>query len=319
MAKPLKTLVFCGFVVVSGAACSLLLDTSNEQQCSSDQDCTTRGGGFVGLSCQNHVCVALDGGSEAAPPVDAGPWGCLGDVQVPTPTSQNVNVIVPLVDLATKMPVMATDVVARVCAKIDVNCNSPLATTQPDANGLLHLTLAAGFDGFVLITPIIPSSDAGTDGGDPDAGSADAAPPDVFVPSFVFFNPPIENDLTYAAIVLVRESALGQIAAVEGTAIDPSLGAVFMETEDCNAQAAAGVSITLDETTTTTQGFYFKNDFPVLNAPSTDVSGYAGFVNVPLGARTIKGTLEATQQTIGTATVFTRASMISYTVMAPSP
>lgn len=273
----------------------------------------------MGLTCQNHVCVGGAGdASDGGPPLEAGPWSCLGNVEFPDAGAAQVNVIVPLVDLSTKMPVTAADVAARVCAKIDVNCNSPLATTQPDANGLLHLTLTAGFDGFVLITPIVPTSDAGApDGGD--AGDADAAAPDVFVPSFVFFNPPIEKDLTYAAIVMVRLSALGQIAAIEGTSIDPSLGAVFMETVDCTATPAAGVSVTLDSTTTTTQGFYFDKGLPVLNSPSTDVSGYAGFVNVPLGTRTIKGTLEATKQTIGTATVFTRPSMISYTVMAPTP
>lgn len=318
MSRRVACAISLGLLVSAGAACSLLLDTSTEQ-CSVDQDCTNRGGSFVGLTCQNHVCVGTDGGSDAAPPTEAGPWSCLGNVEIPDGSQQQVNVVVPLVDLSTKAPVTATDVAARVCAKIDVNCTSPLTTTAPDANGLLHLTLAAGFDGFVLITPIVPSSDAGA-GDAGDAGDAgEAGPPDIFVPSFVFFNPPIAKDLVYATIVLVRLSALGQIAQVEGTAIDPSLGAVFMETVDCNATPAAGVSVTLDSTSSTTQGFYFDKGLPVLNAPSTDVSGYAGFVNVPLGTRTIKGTLEATKQSIGSATVFTRQSMISYTVMAPSP
>jgi hypothetical protein len=173
---------------------------------------------------------------------------------------------------------------------------------------LLHLTLAAGFDGFVLILPVLP------DGGADDAGEAD-----VLVPSLVFFNPPIAHDLVYTTIVLVKTSALGQIAAVEKTTIDPTLGAVFMETTDCNSQAAAGVSVTLDSTGATTQGFYFSGGLPVLNGAGTDVSGYAGFVNAPLGTRTVKATLNATEQYIGTATVFTRPSMISYTTLAPSP
>jgi len=288
-----------------GVACSLLLDTSKDQ-CTATAQCV---GAFAGMQCVNRVCVAVDSGGNDAGPVDAGPWGCLGDVVVSTPTTTNVNVIVPLVDLSTQKPVTQVDV--RVCAKIDVNCTSPLAVTQPDVSGLLHLTLAAGFDGFVLITPMVP------DGGFPDAG--DGAPPDVVVPSIVFFNPPIEHDLVYTTIVLVKSSALVEIAAVEKTAIDPSLGAVFMETVDCNANPAAGVSVTLDSTGSTTQGFYFSGGLPVLNGSGTDVSGYAGFVNAPLGTRTVKGTLNATQQYIGTATVFTRPSMISYTTLAPSP
>jgi len=282
-----------------GVACSLLLDTT-ANQCTTTQDCVNRGDAFAGLQCVNSVCGS---------PADAGPWACLGDVVVPQSTNVTVDVIVPLIDLATQMPV--TSASALVCAKIDVNCTSPLAATQPDASGLLHLTLQAGFDGFVLVLPVIP------DGGAPDAG--DGGVPDVIVPSIVFFNPPIEHDLTYTTIVLVKTSALAQIAAVEKTTLDPTLGAVFMETVDCNGHPAAGVSVTLDSTGATTQGFYFSGGLPVLNGAGTDVSGFAGFVNAPLGTRTVKASLNATQQYIGTASVFTLASMISYTTLAPSP
>jgi len=200
-----------------------------------------------------------------------------------------------------------------------VNCSAPLPNgdagviVSPDGQGLLHLTLTTNFDGFVLIDPVLP----GDAGPPPDAG--DAGTPNVFVPSLVFFNPPIEHDLLYTTIVMVKTSELGQIAQVEGTAIDPQYGAVFMETVDCDSKPSAGVSVVIDSQTSTTQGFYFKGGLPALNAPSTDQTGYAGFVNVPLGTRTVTGTLQATQQKIGTATVFTKASTISYTTMAPSP
>jgi hypothetical protein len=292
----------------AGAACSFLLDTDVEQ-CTPDAGCS---GKFAGMACVNRVCVT----SEAA--VDAGPWGCLGDVTFPPPPQGNVNVVVPLIDLTSQKPVTAADVFARLCAKIDVNCNSPLSSgdagiiLSPDANGLLHLTFPAGFDGFALIDPVLPDGGAPSDAGD-------AAPPIVFVPSLVFFNPPIDHDLVYSTIVMVKTSELVQIATIEQTPIDPSLGAVFMETVDCNAKPASGVSVTLDSQTSTTQGFYFENGLPKLNASSTDVTGYAGFVNAPLGTRSVTGTLQATQQRIGTATVFTRPSTISYTTMAPSP
>ncbi len=302
----------------AGAACSLLLDTSAEQ-CTPDGGCT---GKFAGMQCVNRVCVTPDSGADAAAetgPVDAGPWGCLGDVSVPTPPQKDVNVIVPLIDLTSKGPVTAADVFARICAKIDVNCNSPLTSgdagiiLSPDGSGLLHLTIQAGFDGFVLIDPIIPDAGAPSDAGD--AGG----PPNVFVPSMVFFNPPVDQDLTYSTIVMVKTSELGQIAQIEGTTLDPSLGAVFMQNVDCTLKAAAGVSVTLDSTATSTQGFYFENGLPKLNASSTDVTGYAGFVNAPLGTRTVTAKVEATQQRIGSATVFTRQSTISYAVLAPSP
>jgi hypothetical protein len=265
------------------------------------------------MQCVNRVCVGSDAG-----PVEAGMWSCLGSIGVDAAPPGNVNVVVPLIDLTSQKGVQPTDVFARICAKIDVNCNSPLASgdagiiLSPDVQGLLHLTIPAGFDGFVLVDPIVPDGGAPPDGGD-------AGQPNVFVPSLVFFNPPIDHDLVYSVIVMVKTSELVQIATIEQTPIDPSLGAVFMETVDCNAKPSSGVSVTLDSQTSTTQGFYFENGLPKLNASSTDVTGYAGFVNAPLGTRSVTGTLQATQQRIGTATVFTRPSTISYTTMAPSP
>ena len=274
------------------------------------------------MQCINRVCVASDAPAEGAAdtgPVDAGPWGCLGDVTIPPPPQTEVNVVVPLVDLTSQTGLQPTDVFGRICAKIDVNCTSPLTNgdagviVSPDAQGLLHLTLQAGFDGYVLIDPIVPDAGAPSDAGD--AGG----PPNVFVPSIIFFNPPVDKDTLYSTIVMVKTSELGQIAQVEGTTIDPSLGAVFMETVDCTNKPSAGVSVTIDSTTSTTQGFYFKGGLPALNSPATDVTGYAGFVNVSQGSHTVTGKVETTQARIGSATVFTRPSTISYTVLAPSP
>ena len=299
----------------AAAACSFLLDTS-EEQCTEQSGCT---GKFAGMQCVNRVCVGSDGGDAGdTGVVDAGPWGCLGSVTIDAAPPGNVNVVVPLIDLTSQKGVLASDVFARICAKIDVQCNSPLPNgdagviISPDAQGLLHLTIPSGFDGFVLIDPIVPDGGAPSDAGD-------AGQPNVFVPSLVFFNPPIEHDLLYTTIVMVKTSELVQIATIEQTPIDPSLGAVFMETVDCNAKPTAGVSVVIDSQTATTQGFYFKGGLPALNAPSTDQTGYAGFVNAPLGTRTVTGTLQATQQHIGAATVFTKASTISYTTLAPSP
>lgn len=319
--------IWLGLLVVTGAACSLLLDTSGEQ-CTSDVDCA---GKFVHAQCINRVCVSADAGgpivdaSGDSPTdgaldatVDAGPWGCLGKVAPSTSPSISVNVVVPLVDLTTQQPVTSVDVTANVCARIDVTCTNPLTNGDggvqvlPDPMGLLHLSLPAGFDGFVRIDPVFPAADAAAT--DPDAGV-----PNVFVPSLVFFNPRIDHDLVYTTVVMVRRSELAQIAQIEGTVIDPSVGAVFLATDDCQGKPAPGVSVSLDSTGPSTQGFYFFNGLPVLNGASTDSTGYAGFMNAPLGSRVVSGKVAATGQEIGTTAVFTRPSTISYTVLAPSP
>ena len=297
----------------------MVLDTSADQ-CKTDGDCTARGAAFAGMTCVNRVCVggASDAGpdvvSDAGEDVDAGPWGCLGHVTYPAPTKPQVAVTVPLIDAISKAP--RTDVLARVCTKIDGACKTPLfPPTTPDANGMLHLTLAAGFDGFVLLTPLLP--DGGTP---PDAG--DAGPDgSLVIPSLVFFNPPLFQDTTYLTILLLTQDELVTTAAIVGSnlTIDPTLGNVFMAAYDCTSQNAGGVSLALDSTSSTTQGFYFSGSVPTLTTTATDSTGFAGFINVPIGTRTITGTLQATQQYIGKTTVFSRASMISYTVVAPSP
>ena len=296
-------------------ACSLLLDTSKEQ-CSIDEDCAHFG---ASLKCVNRTCQQGDLTDSQSPDVQADTtpvdpvWGCLGNVVTPMPKKPKVAVSVPLIQLLTKKPV--TDVSALVCAKIDVNCSSPLAQTVPDMNGVLKLTLDAGFDGFVIIVPNLP------DGGCPTDAGQDAATclGPLTIPSLVFFNPPLVDDTTYITVLMLSYASLVQLAASNGDTIDPTQGAVFMQAIDCAAHPAKDVAVSLDSTSSQTHGFYFSSGLPSLTASSTDVTGYAGFINVPIGARTVTGILKPTQKFIGKTSVFARAGFISYTTMAPSP
>lgn len=305
------------FAAAPVAACSLLLDTSTEQ-CSADGDCAHFGNA---LKCVAHVCQPGEVADSQPPadtyvpdttPVDP-VWGCLGNVQTPMPKKPKVQVKVPLIELVTKMPV--TNVAAKVCAKIDVNCSSPLATTAPDAMGILTLTLDAGFDGFVEILPLLPDSGCQVEAG-ADAAACFSA---LVIPSLVFFNPPLVDDLTYITVLMLNYDTLVVLAKANGDTIDPSQGAVFLEAVDCSFHAAKDVTISLDSTGSQTHGFYFSNGLPSLTASATDVTGYGGFINVPIGARTVTGVLKTTQKSIGKTSVLSKAGFISYTTMAPSP
>jgi hypothetical protein len=317
------------------ASCSLLFDATGEQ-CTRDADCAARGGAFASMRCENRVCVAsgLDGASEAAPPVDASDaadaapvdpvWGCLGNVKASPSTNPKVTVRVPLLDLLTKGPV--TDVKAALCAKIDVNCATPLGVSQPGADGVLNLTLDSGFDGYVVVTPVLPDAGAGAGDAAADEAGADAALGDggldlaaLHVPALVFFNPPIVEDRTYINIMLLTGHAITALVAANGYALDPTLGAVFMDAVDCAQKPVSDVAVTLDVTTPTTHGFYFVGGIPSLTAGATDATGYTGFINVTPGARTVTAQVKSQQRAIGRVSVFAKPGFISYTAMAPSP
>jgi hypothetical protein len=303
---------FAVALAIAAGACSLILDTS-PNQCDSGADCVTRFGSSASMQCINQVCVSVEAAADVAndAPVDAGPWGCLGNVVFPQPDASTVSVTVPLVDLITMKPVTAVN--ALLCAKTDFTCGTPLASTQPTMNGLLVFNnLTPPFNGYVLITPVLP------DGGFPDGGDGGSVL-DLYVPSLVYFNPPLVHDTLYTTTILVTGYALGTVAMGAQTPLDLDAGAVFMETVDCNGHPAPGVSVIVDSTGPLTKGFYFQGGLPTTTASSTDVTGYAGFVNVPLGPRTVTGTLQGTGQRIGTATVLAAKSVISYTTLAPSP
>lgn len=313
-----KTALLALFVASPAIACSVLLDTSADQ-CQTDGDCQKRGGAFAQTTCVNKVCVS--GEADATPQPEAGQdsgdaappdptWGCLGHVVTPQPGMAKVNVKVPLIDLLTKTPV--TDVTANVCAKIDINCAAPMGPFVPDMMGVLNLSLDQGFDGFVQVVPNLP------DAGAPDGGDGGIDLRGYIVPSLIFFNPALVQDTTYITIVLVKLQTILSLTAANMIPFDPTLGAFFMETTDCQFKAAKDVVVALDSTGKDTSGFYFLGSLPSLTAAATDDTGYAGFINVPNGNRSVTATLSTTKQYIGKTSVFTKPGFISYTQVAPS-
>lgn len=287
------------------AACSLILDTGTEQ-CMTDQDCLNRGAKFAGTQCLNKVCVAGDGAvtdtgtsSDAFDPM----WGCLGSVKPPTFPKPMVNVSVPLIDLVTQKPVTKID--AKVCGKADVSCTMPIGpVVQPSAQGILTFTLTAGFDGYIDMHSTMI---------DPDGGLP------AYIPSLVFFNPPLSDDIIYLTIPLVSPQALGLLAAQFGNTIDPMLGAPFASISDCQGKPAAGASIAIDKSVDASRTFYFVNGLPTESATMTDKTGYSGFINIPTGIRNMTGTVADGGAVIGKVSVLVRPSTLTYTVLPPTP
>lgn len=298
-----RSIALTAFLATGILACSLALQTS-EEQCVVDGDCAKRGAAFAGMHCVDRVCVgATDGGSDVA--VDAPPadpvWGCLGNVVLPTPTKTKVKITVPFVELVQKTPV--TDIKVRVCARLDVSCNNPVAPLQsPGPDGRVTFDVDANFDGFAEVVP--QTNDAGAPN---------------YVPSLVFFNPAPVDDHVYPVILLLTPFALGSVAAAAGSSVDPKLGAIFYAALNCKGEPGEGVSVTPDRTETTTQGFYLIKGVPSLSASATDGSGFGGIVNTPLSFIKVSAQLFATKKPIGSTAVLSRASTITYVYLVPAP
>lgn len=297
--------IFVASVAASALlACSLALKTSDEQ-CNVDGDCAARGSAFANTRCDNHVCVPYADSGNPDVVVDAPPadpiWGCLGSVVFPPPAKPKVKVTIPFVELVQKTPI--SDIKVRVCARLDVSCNNPVAPpTSPGPDGKVSFDVDANFDGFAEVLP--QTNDAGTPN---------------YVPSLVFFNPPPTDDHVYPTILLLTPTTLTTVAAAAGTSIDPKLGNIFYAALNCKGEPGEGVSVSPDRTESTTQGFYLIKGLPSTAASATDGSGYGGIANTPLSFVKVSATHFASKKLIGSTTVLSRAGTITYVYLVPSP
>jgi hypothetical protein len=305
-----------------------LLDTS-AQQCNSESDCRARGGQFTNASCVNHVCVSkqvvVDSGDPDAyvDPV----WGCLGNVKVETPPpSMMANVSLPFFDLINMVPI--TGVGIQVCAKLDVECSRPIDSRiiPADADGIAHFKVPSYFNGYGIVYDLAydggpPSTDDAGDGGD-DAGGGDGGPNPTasrFLPSVIFFNPPIVNDTVYNYVPLLTRVDIVKLAAAQGNTFDPSLGMLFAGMLDCTRKPVAGVTWDPSIVDTKTKRFFYVNGFPDESAEATDPTGFGGLLNSRTGSVTINARVQTTGKAIGSATVLVRPGWASYTYLAPTP
>ncbi len=315
--------------LVAATACSFLLETSREQ-CTTDQDCTSRGGAFAASRCVAKVCAATtidasvldtgaDVGSDATPdgPLDTGiqdpRFRCVDRDPAPVPDGGVAKYDVFLHDfLSQTTPV--TQLRVRFCpSSADPTCVNPLATLTPNDAGhvLYDFDVSAGaFSGYLAIEQT--SADGGAafvDGGNND---------NVYITTNVYYSStPITADLA-DDYLLATFGTLQNFATIYQLTVDPRLGAAFMIGTDCDAQDSAGVSFTLDKSIAgTTQSFYFDGNNPSTTRTVTDSTGIAGFFNIPVGSRHVDMTLAASGQLLGGVTFYAIANTMVYSNVGP--
>jgi hypothetical protein len=251
-------------------------------------------------------------------------WGCLGHVMPGMPQSGLVSVSLPFYDLVSMKT--RTGVGVRACNRLDVNCDRPVNSTLAvaDPMGIARLQVPSGFDGY---GQIIEVNDAGTpvvyDAGSGDAGAdADASfmpPPGSYIPSVVFFTPPIIRDLDYGIVPIFHYDEIDVLAVAQGNTWNRGYGLVFIGTLDCSRKPAAGVTWEPNVIDPLQKRFYYVNGLPSEEATATDSTGFGGLLNAKPGSIIITATLQATGTRVGSATVLVKPGAASYIYLPPTP
>ncbi len=260
--------------------CSMTID-DDRIQCSTDRDCTKRGGAFASSVCQDSVCV-----SDPT-------WECVPRGVPEQSSDQAASTIrLPLIDVLDLTPF--PDVVATVCNKIDTECENPVgAPVTSDADGVLELELPTGFSGYLSLSH------------------------ESIGPSLYFFNPPVRGDMTAPPVRLASLETAQSLVGLVGGEFDPTRAFIVVTAEDCVGAPAEGVSFSGFPRDDATVPFYSKGHLPTLETTETDESGYGGLIGARPGSSTVTMT-HPSLGVVGEFTMLTKSSTISYARMIPS-
>jgi hypothetical protein len=265
-----------------------------------------------------------------------GPWDCLTDLaQRPLPSASTAWVRVPVCDALLGCSVAPPGLTARLCAKLDPTCASPIRTAITYDGGAFEFEVATGtlgFDGYLAISgPIALCTDRDAFG---DASGAlcamlpecDPMAPDercsmpVYLNTLDFFNPPIVADLELAPLTLVTLAASLGIARATGTLVDPTTtGSLLPTVLDCDGIPAEGVTFSMESPQAESiRLLYVENSIPSVTRNQTDITGSAVFIGVPGGfANVVAHNSEG--ERIGSAGANVAVYSNSFIRLVPSP
>jgi len=306
---------------LASAACSVLFSTSREQ-CSTDDDCRARGGGFAGTRCSlANVCVGpnepgVDAGTDAfVPPFDAAgdPFAC-AKIPLPNPDpSKQLDISIRYVDFSSGDA--PTGLGVRLCAATDPRCQNPRGTVQgdgpfeagPDGGtgwvttkaGSVTSKVELGFEGFFEVKS------------------------SVYTPTVRYTSPPLRTPTNELDQIILRQSEvdyLADLALGKPSSYDSvNYGLVFLLANDCNRTSLGNVSFSTTAVDPKMVAFYIINTSPSTTETKTDALGRAGYVNVPPGLHTFTATDADTKKRIGAVRVLVRAGTATTVAVLPSP
>lgn len=242
--------------------------------------CTELAPGSDILIATGQLGVA-DAGVERADPK----WACLGKAEMPSAVALRPSVGLTLAVLDPALQTTPAGLQVRACNRIDVDCMTPaLPPTGVSSDGLVHLSLDQGFNGFLEITsPTI-------------------------VPFLFFVSRPLQTE-RQETLFVIGPGSLQALAGAGDVVLDPARGFLLLRAFDCQGALVTGVQVSNDAGG---QPFNFVDGLPNVGADVTDANGIVGFVNVPIGSVVAQGIEPETEQIAGTVNVVVRQGWFTY-------
>jgi hypothetical protein len=276
LALPARVAVWLG---PFAAGCSMWVD-SDREQCLSNADCTTVSHGLVAGMCVQGLCETRPEWSCASQPSHAS-----------EATTGSVDVAVPLRDLLGEPSGRLLE--AKLCHKLDINCEVPEQMPTWDGTGDLELTLAADFEGYLSISG------------------------DSVIPTLYFLSPPLLSGEQLPALTLMSPALMESLALEMDVALMGERGHAQFSIEDCNGVLSDGVALEAREADAETTRFYGVDGLPDTRATSTSRDGVAGFLNAPAGALTVNARWGEGGAALGSASILIRPGFVSYGRLSP--
>jgi hypothetical protein len=292
-------------VVVSAASCSVFVIDTAQAQCESAADCVALG---IGDACVDQVCVGGGtgaggtggGGTGGSEPVDP-KWGCLGEIEWPAPVN-------PMTTLrfGFRSAIDSTapaNIAARFCAALDVECLNPLVSDIPIVDGVVEFEVESGTIGYLEVTSTVD--------------------PPTIRPALIYSSRPaggsdVPQELPIP-VILVTPGEYDAIVQSTEFVTNEERGTLLTITTDCTGQPSAGVRIDSTKKDAESTPFYFVGLLPDPDATQTDIGGFGGIFNMPLGAGTVDAFVAADDRWIGRTSFHIRAGWLTNVPIEPTP
>jgi len=279
---------------LSLASCSLAFDLGRNQ-CESASDCAALGA--EGAQCVEHVCVGdgTGGGGGGGGGVVDPKWGCLDGFKAPVIPSGD-DVLYPLrFEYAIQPGVVPPNLSIKLCSSLDTECMTPVSgIPQPDADGKVTLSLDPAFDGYIVIAS------------------------DDTMPSIAILHQPVIIPMGEILIRLITPSQFQGLVSAAQQTYDDTRGIAVVLTSDCEDIRTEGVAVNTEDTDAQSVSFYFRGNYPDIEATSTDKEGAAGYLNLPIGIITVDAFIASTTTFIGEASFQSRPGTITYLPIGPT-
>jgi len=227
-----------------------------------------------------------DGGAERVDPK----WACLGQAEPPSAVALRPSVGLTLAVVDPALQTTPAGLQVRACNRIDVECANPARpATGMSSDGLVHLSLDQGFNGFLEITS--PS----------------------IVPFLFFVSRPLQTE-RQETLNVIGPGALQALAGVGDVVLDPTLGLLLLRAFDCQGELVSGVQVSNDAGG---QPFNFIDGLPSVGNDVSSLDGIVGYLNVPVGSVVGQGLELDKGQLTGRVNVVVRRGWFTYGDLNP--